>query len=342
MHRHLAACAALLLLVLICAGCGSPSPRLKPPAQTHPCRPHDTTLGCQLPPVTAPVPPAPQPAPVAMTLAVASSFRSQQLIYGIDFGWGGGLSVSSMRANGFRFGASYLSYDFSKNWPVKLIRTYQHAGIARVFVWETTANRALSGCLAGTSDALAARAQSAGFARVIYFAVDFEEQPSEVATIAGYFRCAGRLLGRGHIGAYGGYWTVAHLFDEHLIGYGWQTYAWSGGRWDPRAQLEQYLNGASYDRDRAITRDYGQTPYTSGRTPAQIRAAKVKSLHAHERLRAELHGDIDRHHCRRGQHNTPREPLRSRLRFHRLCGDWIKRGGEGIATIGRYHREGIR
>src|SRR5208282_6938718 len=37
---------------------------------------------------------------------------------GIDFGWGGP-SVATMKANGWSFAFSYLSYDFSKNWHVQ-------------------------------------------------------------------------------------------------------------------------------------------------------------------------------------------------------------------------------
>jgi len=47
------------------------------------------------------------------------------------------------------------------------------------------------------------------------------------------------------------------------FGYLWNTYAWSGGLWEPRAQLQQYRNGqrlgsGTVDLDRAITADYGQ------------------------------------------------------------------------------------
>lgn len=68
-------------------------------------------------------------------------------------------------------------------------------------------------------------------------------------------------------------------------------------------------------------------------TPAQRRAKLRSALAKARRERAELHRDIDSHRCRRGQHNLPREPVRLRLRYHRLCGRWIGLGKARIKTI---------
>ena len=56
---------------------------------------------------------------------------------------------------------------------------------------------------------------------------------------------------------------ISHLFDAGLIGYGWQTYAWSDGQWDHRAQLRQYSNGhtiagVGVDYDQSTAVDFGQ------------------------------------------------------------------------------------
>jgi hypothetical protein len=219
---------------------------------------------------------------------------------GIDFAWGGP-SVSAMRVNGFSFGASYLSYDLSKNWSQAQVRSYTNADIARVFVWETTATRALSGCGGGISDANAANSQGIAFgARVIYFAVDFEAQGWQVAP---YFRCAGQVIGISRLGAYGGYTTINGLFNAHLIRYGWQTYAWSGGRWDSRAQLQQYLNGNTFDYDRAVAKDYGQTPFSHPKPappkpkPITRRQRLERELQSFEGLRKLLARDIRHRHC---------------------------------------------
>lgn len=330
MHRRLTVILAALTAAVLLAACGQSTP-----AKTKECQPHDYTMGCALPPVTKPIPPAPAPEPATAT-AVAASFSTPRLTYGIDFGWGGP-PVSFMHAHGYRFGASYLSFDFSKNWPVSLIRSYAAAHIGRVFVWETTATRALDGCLAGTSDALAARGQVAGFgARAIYFAVDFEEQPSQAPTVAGYFRCAGRVLGIAHIGAYGGYWTVRHLFDAHLIRYGWQTYAWSGGQWDPRAQLEQYLNGSLYDYDRAIAKDYGQAPFTAQATRLQLQEQLwhlYRERSGVEHQVAVLSALLTKHGCRPPRHATPRS-------YHRhACPAWKSEGDASHAHLQQLARQ---
>lgn len=325
--RCLAALVAVLFAVPFAAGCGS-NPAVHSTKTLHApmqhCSPSDYAMGCALAPIGA------NP---SLTLVPA-------VAHGVDFAWGGP-SAASMHTQGFAFGASYLSPDASKNWTLGLVRSYAARGIARVFVWESSATRALSGCGAGRSDARSARGQAVPFgARVIYFAVDFEVAPSETSTVASYFRCASAVLGVSHTGGYGGLATIRLLFDRHLVRYGWQTYAWSGGTWDRRAQLQQYLNGNAFDYDRAVAKDYGQTPFSAGPTPAQQRAAKRASLASHKHERAALHGDIDRHHCRRGQHVIPRQPLSTRRHLHNaLCPRWIKRGGVDIAVIKRLERE---
>jgi hypothetical protein len=264
------ACAALVAAAAFfsaCGGHGGPAP------STSRCTAKDTALQCNLPPAPAQNP-----------------FQAQRAVArGIDFGWGGP-SVGTFRANGWTFGASYLSTDLSKNWHVGQAKEYAAAGIARVFVWETTAARSLSGCSGGRSDAGSAWSQSRPLnARVIYFAVDFELQPSEVSAVKSYFRCASQVIGVNRTGAYGGIFTISTLFNSKLIGYGWQTYAWSGGRWDGRAQLQQWLNGNSFDYDRAVAPDYGQTPFAAKKPVKKPSKAAVLALEARVRtIRAEL------------------------------------------------------
>lgn len=66
----------------------------------------------------------------------------------------------------------------------------------------------------------------------------------------------------------------------------------------------------------------------AGPTPAQARAAKVRSLHTQEGLRRALHADIGRHHCRPGQHATPSS-------YHTVCGQWLREGDAAIRVIGK-------
>jgi hypothetical protein len=65
---------------------------------------------------------------------------------------------------------------------------------------------------------------------------------------------------------------VGAMFDAGLVAFGWQTYAWSHGHWDPRAQLQQYRNdqfigGVSVDFDRAVAADFGQWSIMLGDFP---------------------------------------------------------------------------
>lgn len=290
--RSLVAIVAALVIALV-TGCGGPETKPVPkfgvpPAGQQRCNPADYSMGCALT----------TPAPSKLFQLVRPVAR------GIDFGWGGP-SPSWMHSQGFRFGASYLSTDSAKNWQAAQVRAYAKAGIARVFVWETSATRALDGCAGGKSDALAALAQGAKFGfRALYFAVDFDMQPSQQGAVSEYFRCVHGQLGS-FTGAYGGIAAMRLLFNLHLIHYGWQTYAWSGGRWDSRAQLQQYLNGNSYDLDRAVRKDYGQTPYAK---PKPKPNPKLKRLY---RERSHLRHILLTHHCRA---RRPRPKCRRELR----------------------------
>lgn len=187
---------------------------------------------------------------------------SSAYAYGIDFGWKT-VRARAARNMGAQFVASYLSKDASKNWTRVMIDTYHAMGTGTICVWENAAKRALAGYAAGQTDASAALAQEQALgvpvSAPIYFAVDFNETPRQAGAVASYFRGVDSVLGVDRTGAYGGYWTISRLFNSGLIQFGWQTYAWSGGRWDPRAQIQQYANYNAYDFDRAMTSAFGAT-----------------------------------------------------------------------------------
>lgn len=325
----------VLVLALVLAGCGTTktvtrtvtAPTKAPHGGVVNCTPQDQAMQCFL------------PAPGRL-LGLPQGGRVYAL--GVDFAWGAP-TVATMRRLGKRFGASYLSYDSAKGWVQRpgLVSSYHAAGIATVSVWETTANRAGQGYGAGHADAIEARRQAAQIgntAATIDFAIDFDASGESVA---GYFRGVHDVLGA-RAGAYGGYYPLKYLCAHGLIRKAWQTYAWSGGQWLPAscAPLEQYLNDGTVDYDRAIAADYGQWPHSGGPTPAQKRAAKRHSLTKHEAERRVLHGLINRHHCRKGQHTTPRQPIATRKRYHdALCPRWLTRGRSVTGTSKRLRRE---
>jgi hypothetical protein len=193
---------------------------------------------------------------------VASSER------GLDYAWSRPSSPQAMRAAGYTFAARYLSYDTTgKNLTAGESHDLFTAGIDVVANWEWGASDALSGFSTGASEARDAAAQAAAAGmpadRPIYFSVDFDAAPGDQDAIDQYFAGVASVIGVERTGAYGGYYVIQRLFDHGKIDWGWQTYAWSGGQWEPRAQLRQIQNGvtvagADCDLDQAVVSDFGQ------------------------------------------------------------------------------------
>lgn len=141
----------------------------------------------------------------------------------------------------------YLSPNAGKNLTVGERDALRAHGLAIGLVWEWYANRANEGKQAGIEDARAAlnQAHELGFPDYlpIYFAVDWDATEQQQGNINNYFEGIRTVFSGRKLGVYGGYWIVKRVFDAQLVTHGWQTYAWSGGNWDPRAQLRQVLNG---------------------------------------------------------------------------------------------------
>lgn len=188
-------------------------------------------------------------------------------LFGLDYATPD-VSVRAIRSIGATFVCRYLASTSTFHNPKDMTQgesvRLRKGGIARVVVWETTATRARDGHRAGVQDAEGARreAQILGMpsSRPIYFAVDEDVSGRDVAP---YFEGVAAVLGKDRTGVYGGIHVVRFLFDNGLVSWGWQTYAWSQGQWDHRAQLQQYSNdhnlfGVGVDYDRAMTSDYGQ------------------------------------------------------------------------------------
>jgi hypothetical protein len=187
---------------------------------------------------------------------------------GLDYSWGRPSSPEALRAAGYAFVARYLSYDTTgKNLTAGEAQGLFAAGIDVVANWEAGAEDALQGQSEGVSEAEEAQTLAAGCGmppdRPIYFSVDFDATPDQLAAIESYFDGVASVLGPGRVGAYGSYYVIQSLFDDGKIQWGWQTTAWSGGQWDPRAQLQQIENcisvaGVSADLDQSTVSDFGQ------------------------------------------------------------------------------------
>src|SRR6266699_5978030 len=144
------------------------------------------------------------------------------------------------------------------------------AGIAVVSNWEWYANRAVAGRAAGEWDAGEAdkihRACGGPANRPIHFSVDVNVPGQEEIT---YFQGVASVIGLHRTGAYGSDRVLKYLFDNNLIAWGWQTYAWSSGAWEPRAHIQQYENnmnlaGHSVDYNKSIKSDFGGWFYGGG------------------------------------------------------------------------------
>lgn len=186
--------------------------------------------------------------------------------YGVDYAWARP-SPSSLAAQGYGFAARYLSYDTSgKNLSASEAADLAAAGIDVLVVWEWGTSDVLQGYNTGVTHAQVADGQAQALGqpagRPIYFAIDFDAQPSDQGAIDAYFDGVASVIGHDRAGVYAGYGPVSRLFDDGKVAWGWQTYAWSGGQWDSRAQLRQIQNGigpgGEMDLDQSMVADFGQ------------------------------------------------------------------------------------
>jgi hypothetical protein len=186
--------------------------------------------------------------------------------FGVDYAWARP-SPSGLKAQGFGFVCRYLSYDTTgKNLSKGEADALIAAGLDVVANWEWGAQDALDGYSRGVQEAQAAESQAIAdgmpAGRPIYFSIDFDAQPGEQGAIDAYFDGVASVIGRDRTGAYGGHGVINRLFNNGKIKWAWQTYAWSYGAWDGRAQLRQIQNGigpgGEMDKDQSMVADFGQ------------------------------------------------------------------------------------
>jgi hypothetical protein len=145
-------------------------------------------------------------------------------------------------------------------WPKSITRAevveLGAAAIPLVCNFESTADRMRGASAAGHADAVE---QSGNLAALgipptavrSWFSADWDVQPAEVADVLDYLHAAADVLGgKQFVGCYGGLRAVAAAASAGFAI--WQTVAWSGGQWDPRAVARQtgeqrYVGSAQVD-----------------------------------------------------------------------------------------------
>lgn len=175
---------------------------------------------------------------------------------GIDYSFArpGGAAI---KADGNDFVLRYIPYpgDQGKGLTADELADLRANGLAVGLVFESTGERHLSGFPGGQADAVVARQALTRLkfpdSTAVYFAVDFDAQPSQFGMIDDYQRGAQSILGIGRVGVYGSYAVVERCQQAGTAAWLWQTYAWSGGK-RYQSHLYQYrndvtLNGGAVD-----------------------------------------------------------------------------------------------
>lgn len=199
-------------------------------------------------------------------------------IHGVDYSFARP-DPNTLAARGVKLAGRYLwrdKYDdgrTNKGINAAELGALTAAGIDVFFIYEEDGKELLGGFAAGVRVATAAETFriALGVGAVpIYFNVDYDAPATDMPKILDALRGVASVIGLERVGLYAGFGPIKAAFDAGLIRWGFQTYAWSGGKWDPRAQLQQWSNGqwgGTVDFTRAVVAEYGQNPVTDPDPP---------------------------------------------------------------------------
>ncbi|HEX3862752.1 MAG TPA: glycoside hydrolase domain-containing protein [Stellaceae bacterium] len=163
---------------------------------------------------------------------------------------------------------------YLKNLSVAEARTLSAAGLSIVSIFESTAQRSLSGGAGGTADGTKALTQARSIGQpsgsAIYFAVDFDATSAQTTVVLAYLAAARAALGGAYkMGAYANGAACQAARNHQLVDYTWLAggmamrgsadFAAAG-----RATMTQDVGdkrglnlGISIDSDVALTADFG-------------------------------------------------------------------------------------
>jgi hypothetical protein len=182
-------------------------------------------------------------------------------VRGLDYSFGRP-NLSTVKAQGYKFVLRYLT-GHGKALSGAERRDIEAHKLGLGVVFESSANRAGQGRAAGASDARTAQwaVTTVGLPATlpIYFAVDFDADPGQVAP---YFQGIRNVLPFDRTGVYGGYRVVSALAGGGVVKWVWQTVAWSGGKVYPGAHIFQHapsikVGGADVDVNDASPEAFG-------------------------------------------------------------------------------------
>lgn len=197
---------------------------------------------------------------------------------GVDYAFPPLPTAAGLAAAGKRFAGRYVGPGSGKFLSPAERDALFVAGLEIFLLAEGAENSAAGGYTVGVVHAREAAAHArhlgAPDSTVIYFAVDYDVQPSGWAGPREYLRGACDVLGRERVGVYGSIEVMGWAQRDRVADWFFQTYAWSFGAWFAGNHLEQYhnnveLDGAKVDLCRSKVDNFGQWR-ADGRDPGHV------------------------------------------------------------------------
>jgi LysM repeat protein len=175
-------------------------------------------------------------------------------------------SITGLKSNGIEYVCRYLGNSW-KSMDKTEADEIISAGLNIVSIWETNpTNAAYFTENQGINDGKQASTYAAAIGQpkgsAIYFAVDYDAQPSDMNAILSYFSGVRRGLDPSYkVGVYGSYSVLEMLYSNHAADFYWQTYAWS------RGNVANFVNIFQYSNDQTLAGiqvDYDQFSDSAG------------------------------------------------------------------------------
>lgn len=179
-------------------------------------------------------------------------------------------SIATLHANGVTAVSRYLDWGLASGKCIsktELIHLLSN-GIDVYLNWESTGHTATGGSTEGKKEATEAfrLAKLLGVAepKIIFTSTDYDAAGD--APLAYHNGCAA-IGGHANVGLYGGVRVIDYMCGGGVNArsvFGWQTYAWSGGKVSRAADLYQYHNGTNFDQDKIVKNGVAVSADTSG------------------------------------------------------------------------------